>query len=294
VKTPPAKSILVRKMVAYTTICCVLCLLNVFALSPDERVAAENLLLQLRDGGSVAMFKERIQSLSNSDRNLLIVLLRDTVDYTSRKHPAEARVLNTIPLVELAMLGDDPALTERVKEFLTHGTRSVPTELLLLSNPKVIPLIGEGLFKDEKPQIVGDVYRRPTQETIKNVMLHTLSDSAEFNSDVAGWARRVSGGDAIAVVRKWYRANETKLKAGNFKAVEAGPELSSSNGNPPVPSGGGATPSSVPPLSPPVRSNGKPPADVLLPTSGGNGFLSTVVLILVVVGGLFWKFGRRR
>lgn len=227
------------------------------------------------------MFKERIQSISNSDRNLLIALLRESVDSIALKYPVEARVMNTIPLVELAMLGDDWAMTQRVNEFLTHGTRSAPTELLLLNSPKVIPLIGEGLFKDENEQTVGDIHYSPTQETIKLVILHTLTHSSEFSSDVAGWARRVSVGDTVATVRNWYRANETKLRAGNFKAVEAGPEPSPSKRVPQQL----ATPAPLPQWQ---------PAKASAPVASGNGYLWLSVIILVVGGGLVWILGTKR
>ena len=198
--------------------------------------------------------------------------------------------------VRLAILGDSKAREMVVADFLdTKKMSSGYSALQALKDPKVIPMIGEELFKDEKLKQHGDVGIMPIQDIVRNVMLHALGNSAEFNEAVINWARRMdednwSDANGIAIMRDWYRANEAKLKAWDFKAVEPGAEPPDRKVSAPA----GGAPSSLPSDSKPATAPVSFPGNVQSPESSRNVYAWIAALLLTICGSLAWLLKRKR
>lgn len=267
----------------------VCCLAALGELSLNEQATAEKLYVELGRQG-LSNYRQGSGTLTDEERHLVVELLRSEVDSAKRRFPKEAERLIQPTLQDMATLGDDWALTQCVSWFLAHESRGAPNVMRALKNPKVIPLIGEALFKEEKEEFDSDVGLEPTQQTVAQVIVYTLIESPEFEEDVRNWARRVSQNGTMTIIRDWYRLNETKLKAMDFKAVRPGAEPSELKQSAPVgtqatspPTRGLLLPSIAKPL-------GNPPA------SGhfGNSYLLIGALLLAVCGCLVWLSRTKR
>ena len=194
----------------------------VSVLTKEERADAEKLYDQTFEKGSR---HQRVRDLSQAQRDFLSEYLRTRIEEQRRSENG----VYSITVLNLALLGDDWAREEVVKMFWKEP-RANAVELKYLADPKVISVIGDGLFMEEDYYRLGDVGFGATQDNIASAFVYTLCNSPEFNADVTNWARRVNdwsadtGSIELKIVREWYRANEAKLKAGDFKAVQPGAE----------------------------------------------------------------------
>lgn len=258
-------------------------------LSADDTAVAEKLYLEL---GRFLLpeYRSGKRSLSEKERTLIIEFLRDQVDYTTERFPKYAEAETRGAVADMAILGDEAALQKLVKSYIANETGGVPGEILLIKNPKIIPLLGETLFKEEKPKIAGDLIFLPPQQSVAYVIAQNLLNSNEFSPDVVKWARRLQPNmkpdSSIPLLRKWYVANESKLKAGDYKAVVAGDDLAETRS----PSNTGTVPQQ---LAMPAPLQQQEPAKASAPAAFGNGYLWGSVAILGV-GGLVWKVISKR
>jgi hypothetical protein len=110
--------------------------------------------------------------------------------------------------------------------------RSPSSGIAFLNDAKVIPLIGEQLFKNE-PLVngSGDFQWLGAQEYARKDVVRILLHSGAFIEDVRDWAERLRPNMVIDdvsevdpsvtdLLRRWYRANEAALKAWDFKTVQ--------------------------------------------------------------------------
>lgn len=200
--------------------------------------------------------------------------------------------------VELAILGDSNAREKVVAEFLNASQWGRGgSELKALRDPKVIPMIGEALFKEEKfeQEEGSDVGFAPIQETVRGATVHILGNSPEFNERVINWARRMRDDSSMnpeetAIMRDWYRANEAKLKAGDFKAVQPGAEPPERNASASV----DRPPSSVPGISSPNFKPISSPGSTQTQDSAGNVYAWIAAFLLAASGGVVWLLKHKR
>jgi hypothetical protein len=251
------------------------------ALSPEEQVTAAKLFSEFRPYSL-----ERIRTFSAKERNLMMEVLRIQLDKQGK--PRNESVYPDI-IFDMAVLGDDWAIKEYVKYFLTYRARSEPIDMRLICSPKTIPLIGEALFREEKYELRGDVGFSPTQSTVAEVMVHTLSNSTEFNQDVINWARGINHKYTMKMIRDWYRENEARLKAWDFKAVQPGAE-------PPE----GKHPSSVKLQSTTAliaatarRSEPNVRGAPSTPDGSAVGVYWLLAFVLAIGGGIIWLMARK-
>ncbi len=258
-------------------------------LSPDDRAAGEVLYRQI-GGPFVNKYRDGSRALLENERGLVIEMLRDRIEEISRRSPKDAEDETRPIVLDMAILGDDRALNQYVNWFVEHDARGIPDAILTIKNARVIPLMGEALFRQDEGKIVGDLGFVPTQWTVAEVMLHNLRNSAEFSDDVANWARRIGPGNHVKMMRDWYRANEAKLKAREFKAVQPGAEppkpkqsisVDTQPPSPPLPAA--PSPSNLKPL-------GNPPAS----GHSGNSYLWIGAILLAICGCLVWLLRRKR
>jgi hypothetical protein len=233
------------------------------------------------------MREVQVRALSDDKKRLIIAFLRREIE-SRRRQGDPAFTLEPI-ILNMAILGDDWAITEAASSFLAKGTRKDPSEMLLLKCPKAIPLMGEALFKDEQFELIGDVGYMPTQTTVANVILHTLSNSESFNEDVIDWARTVKDRYTIEMMRGWYRDNETKLKAWDFKAVQPGSEPPKGKHTSSVE----IQPTTPPITAPPPDSATKVSATLATTDSSGVGIYWILVPGLAVFVGSIWLLARK-
>lgn len=235
---------------------------------------------------------ERIRGLTEHQRSLMLDVLRDKFT-KEREQMKDGKLEPSYASVvfEMALIGDDQALKEYCYYFLAFESRSNPVKMLLLCSPKAIPLIGEALFKEEHYEVPGDVGLLPTQSTVANIILQTVSIAPEFSKDAASWAGRALSaprGVDIKQLRTWYRENEAKLRAWDFKAIQPGEE-------PPVhklPSAANVK-STTPPIETPPRSEPKAlDAPSTLDRSPG-GFYWLLAFVLTIGGGIIWLMTRK-
>jgi hypothetical protein len=263
------------------------------ALSAVERESANSLTLelrsldQLRDNGN--KYKERIRTFSDEDRRLVIELAREGIENWRRTNPKDWMAACQSGLREMAMLGDDWAIVECTNWFLEYGTRAAPNTMRAINSPKVIPLIGEALFKAERLERSADLLLAPTQETVAEVVVYTLSNSSAFDEEVISWARRVDHRYTMKMIRDWYRENEAKLKAGDFKAVRPGTELPKGKHTSSVE----IQPTTLPITAPPPDSATKVSATLATTDSSGVGIYWILVPVLAVFVGSIWLLARK-
>ena len=261
-----------------------------------EQSAKEYALYERVFAASVRPDMHELGSLSAEEYNLLQQGLRKQIDYYRNKGESAAALGSHYETLQLAALGDDNAREMVVAEFMNAprwGNRA--SGLKALREPKVIPMIGEALFKEETEEERGDNIYKAIQETVRSVIVYTVGNSAEFNEAVINWARRMRSDSSMnpeetAILRDWYRANEAKLKAGDFKAVQPGAEPPERKQPAPFDT---QPPSSSPP-SATAGSESKTRGNAPTPVHSGNGYLSITALLLALCGSLVWLLRRKR
>ena len=259
----------------------------VMALEPEKIAEAKKLYMQNFSSGTRNY--ENVRNLSPAQRELMSAYFRSSMEGMERRAEEDAHFVRRENLLNLALLGDDSA-REQVVMMFWKNSRSNAHLLEYLKDPKVISMIGDGLFMEEGWYGIGDVIYGPTQESIAQVVLDTLGNSPEFSADVINWARRVGRRYPMKMMRDWYRANEDMLKAGDFKAVQPGAEPPDRKASAPA----GEAQSSLPPGSKPATAPVSRPGSVQSPESSGNVYAWIAALLLAVCGGLAWLLKRKR
>ena len=273
-----------RKMV-----CCLLVFAwfssAVFGLTPAEKARAQELLNETFPNDK-PLDRGRVAGLGEEERRLLIEVLRDYLaPFSDDKETLWLKGENRI--FHLEILGDDWARQAYVEQFLKEGGHTPLLERLY--DPKMIPMVGEHLFENEEFKWADDVGHPPIQHNVAEMMVETLGNSPSFNSDVINWARRLRvEGWTVELLRDWYRANETMLKVGDYKAVQPGGEPPERKRLPSV--------DRQPPLLPlPVVSSAvitPRPGTVEAPDS--SGYLWIAGLLLAICGSLVWLLRHKR
>lgn len=264
------------------------------ALEREEVAEAGKLFNQTFREGSV---HQHVRDLSHAQRELLSAYLRSKIEDEKRHGIEDAEIAQSGNMHELALLDDDWAREQLVKAFWNNSRLNYHL-LLSLREPKVIPIIGEGLFMEELPYRYRGEMLGPTQDYIAMIALDTLANSPDFSADVINWARGVERNWARRVVqpynmkimRDWYRANEDKLKAGDFKAVQPGAEPPERRDYP----SDGHSRSSLPPGASAGTASSSSPGSTQTPASSRNAYAWIAALLLAVCGGLVWLLKRKR
>ena len=222
---------------------------EVFGLNQADRTAAIQLYRSFFPNNG-PLDRQRLRNATDSERELLKPFLWEKIRDQLRDRSPQLPIGGSMETIVLAAFGDDWAREMVVSAYLSAprwGPREDP--LYILNDPKVISLIAEHLFKeervtmgrvDEAPTQVGELEKIPTQDSVRRVILQILTTSSTFNPEVEAWARRlkerefnvlvpgvsvpVFDPDGTRVLREWYRANEGKLKAWDFKVVQPGAE----------------------------------------------------------------------
>jgi hypothetical protein len=168
---------------------------------------------------------KRAQGLSEQDRDLLIRWIQAG---NKRRMEAGHRESVLATSMDLAILGDEWGIKVKMEEVRKSPRGDNDNIFRAIANGKTIPLVGDLLFKDEVYEQPSDVGFLPTQWTIATGIIQTLKHSSQFLPDVSQWALQLedslqkSGGDEIDILREWYRANEDKLRAGQFFDIRPG------------------------------------------------------------------------
>ena len=232
---------------------------------------------------------QHVRALSQTQRELLLEFRFHAIEDKRSRGESDLQIANSGAALDLALLGDDWAREQVVKAFW-YEPGAKANGLLALKDPKVIAMLGEGLFMEEEQYWIGDVGFIPAQVNLAEVTIDTLGNSPEFNADVINWARRVERRYTMKMIRDWYRANEAKLKAGDFKAVQPGAEPPDSKASAPA----GGAPPSLPADAKPAPAPVSFPGSVQPPASSGNASAWIAALLLAVCGGLVWLLKRKR
>jgi hypothetical protein len=170
---------------------------------------------------------KRSQGLSDQDRDLLIRWIQAG---NRRRRENGHRESELMTSGDLAILGDEWGIRvemENVRKGVERGASGADI-FRQIANGKTIPLVGDLLFKNENWTTIDDVMLAPAQETIAIGVIQTLKYSSQFLPDVSQWALQLDdawakpGGDVINILREWYRANEDKLRAGQFFDIRPG------------------------------------------------------------------------
>ena len=237
---------------------------------------------------------QHVRNLSQAQRELLLEYRNGAIEEMRRRGENDRQIADSSAVLDLALLGDDWAREQVVKAFW-YQPRERANGLLALKDPKAIAMLGEGLFLEETYYSSDDVGYKPTQENIAEVVIDTLGHSPEFNADVINWARRVEVRSSITLteaimgtMREWYRANEAKLKAGDFKAVQPGAEPPDPKVFAPAGLEASFLPAGSKPPTAPVSFPGQSPE------ISGNVYAWIAALLLAVCGGLAWLLKRKR
>ncbi len=170
----------------------------------------------------------RLQSLSDTDRELLIRFLRGRVEERRARGERESVIRGSGLDRDLALLGDDWGLSVFAEEFRDRPRGDWSHQFKDLRNAKLIPLVGDLLFKNEVYEEHGDLGFLPTQGTTAEGIIETLKYAPQFQPDVSQWGQeldraiRKGSGGVLTILREWYRENEEKLRAGRFLEVRPG------------------------------------------------------------------------
>src|SRR4030095_8014549 len=91
----------------------------------------------------------------------------------------------------LARLDDDWGVQAFADEFRKQPRREWDSSFGIVRNARVIPLIGDLLFKEEEYVIVEDLGLPATQEVATHGVIKTLKHSSQFMPDVGLWGRQL-------------------------------------------------------------------------------------------------------
>lgn len=240
-----------------------------------------------------ALNYQRIKSVSAEERKILVEFLSEVIVYLKKNGQKDLASYSTTR--ELALLGEDWARDTLVSDFLLDP-KCGAGKLGFLRDAKIISMIGEDLFRTERQIEDGDVGFAAPQEVVAGTIVVTLAKSSDFTEEVNNWARRVrSDGWKLQILRPWYRANEAKLKAWDFKAVQPGVEPTGLK-HLDLPDVEDRSP--LRQVAPPVTVSVTVPAqdlgNAMSPAHTGSGYLWTAALLLAICGGLLWLFRRKR
>jgi hypothetical protein len=261
-------------------------------LSPEEKVTAKRLYFELGPGG-LRNFTDGRRLLSEGERSLLLKFLREEVNFTIQKTPKDAKRLTQGVNIDMAILGDELAITQYIESELRDRPHNLGSQILLIKSPRVAYVLGKEMFKEESLKSYGDLAAAPTHFAAATIVLDNIRNSNEFSQNVVDWGRRMhleidDNSSGLKALRDWYRANEAKLKAGDYKSVEPGD----------VPPNIKRSPAAVMPATPsaaaPVVVSAIPSANSLSSPESKKGYFWGAVLILVTGGCLVWVFGRKR
>lgn len=254
------------------------------ALEPSETAEAQQLQNQYFSSGT---HKHNVRNLGARQSTLMAAYFRKEI-IDAEAEGKDADYIRERSILSLALLGDDWARNEAVKMFW-ENSRTNAHLLAYLMDPKIIAIIGEGLFMEEEVYGIGDVYWGTTQRGVAEIFIETLANSPEFSADVINWARRMGRPPDIKMMRDWYRANEAALKAGNFKAVQPGAERAA------VPAAQAAREAASPiETTTNTSSAAKPATDAGEVASGVNWYAWVAALLAIGTGGFVWATRRAR
>ncbi len=205
---------------------------NIIALPPlasDEVKRAQTLdreTFSSRDG--LGVNQARIDALLEADRELLIALYHFHLQRERQQGRSERSLSSLFLALKLARLDDQWGLESFAMQFRERPRGAWDYKFKFIRNAKLIPLVGDLLFKNEVYEEHGDLGFLPTQGTTAEGIIETLKYAPQFRPDVSQWgqeldraARKGSGG-VLTILREWYRENEEKLRAGRFLEVRPG------------------------------------------------------------------------
>lgn len=237
--------------------------------------------------------------LSTAERKAKIRLL-DTTQIEKVRNEIYRRLQNPLSweggqpdqsyIDELMLIGDDWARDVVAARFRTHP-HNAWLNWTTYRDPKLIARVGDMLLlNDVVTQEDYEAGYGGRQSWTAPILLDTLGNSPAFNADVINWARRLQDArsrETVAIMREWWKANETVLKANDFKAVQPGRSLPEERAPEPaiVPTlvANSASPNAV--ASTPVA----PAAEPSTPSTATLWTCAAAAIALLVSLVVFWK-----
>jgi hypothetical protein len=202
------------------------------ALSNPQRAEAYRIRQSVfRPSGRIN--EEILNNLTKEQREELESALWEDIGLLQQQGVSGYALNNSMETRRLAMLGNDSAREMVVQAYFEDPAFSIA----YLNDPKLIPLIGDQLFKSEPLwSSASGVGLFGAQEYARRDILKLLQNTKFFNEEVTRWAGLMlpnSSGlrdfqvdpPGTEILRRWYRANEVALKAWDFKAVKPGDEV---------------------------------------------------------------------
>lgn len=166
----------------------------------------------------------RLRELLQEDRELLLRWRRDGVEASRAAGMSEESIESGA--LDLAILGDEWGIDVIVKRI--RQRRGYSDHLCwLVRDPRIIPKIGDLLFREEPFQEADDVVYDPRQLIAASGTIETLRYSPQFQPDLSNWAAdlRSKWGhseEILEILREWYKENEQKLQEGKFQEIRPG------------------------------------------------------------------------
>jgi len=165
-----------------------------------------------------------VQALTNAERSLLVAYLQASIEDTRSAGDSNFRLDGCPEAFELALLGEDVGRSIIARYYLADPN-SGTAQIRRLNDPKMIPLIGKALFKEDPPD--SPYGNSPGQGVALLDILHLLQLTHVFSQGMIDWAKSLAGSNSgfrekLTTMRLWYRANEAALKSSNFAGVLPG------------------------------------------------------------------------
>lgn len=129
-------------------------------LSPEEKATAERLYCDLGPGG-LRNFTDGRRLLSEGEISLLLKFLREEVNFTIQKSPKDAKTLTQKATIDMAILGDELAITQYIESEFRDSPRNWGYQILLIKSPRAVYIVGKEIFKEEWVESDGDLVASP-------------------------------------------------------------------------------------------------------------------------------------
>lgn len=172
--------------------------------------------------------QRRIDALTDEQKKLLISRFHSNLEASRNRGSQETDLISSPIASNLARLDDEWGIEAFASDFRSGPRANWDYRFKFVRNARVIPLIGDLLFKEEKYEMPDDLGIPPTQWTATEGVIQILKYSPQFLPDIGIWGRQLedsltqAGDNPVNILRDWYRENEGKLKEGKFLEIRPG------------------------------------------------------------------------
>ena len=198
-------------------------------LTSEEIARAEELREYVFSSeGGKGVDHRRIDALTEEEKELLVTYFHAQLDRRRKQSRPESSLRTSGTATDLARLDDSWGLEAVARNFRARPRKELSYTFKFVRNAKLIPMIGDLLFREEEFYSVDGSGYPPAQWTAAQSIIHTLKYASQFQPDIPQWAQQLEdawgkpGENIMNILREWYRENEEKLRREAFLEIRPG------------------------------------------------------------------------